>query len=276
MGLVALAVAGATNLGGAAEDSEEGAGAAAVDKLMQQATFVFVGTVQKVQAATMMTVPVDARTTIVHVDEVVHSPATMTKFTGHDVTVQLAATGAAVKVGEKALFFTTSLQFGSSLALREVGRTGVQKDTSVHHKEIAAAVQLKLDRLVHARLTAATVVVSGKVTQVTVPTPAKKHPPDFDDPLWHDAHVQIDSVEKGKHAEKTIVVTFPSSKDIRWYGSPHFKVGDEGVFALHSRDFPSLGRQGMAALHTLDFHPKTELTRLRTLIKSGPGGPSKE
>jgi hypothetical protein len=101
----------------------------------------------------------------------------------------------------------------------------------------------------------------------------KKPPAEFGDPMWLEAVVQIDSVEKGKYAEKTIVVTFPGSKDIRWQGVPHFKAGDEGVFLLHTRDFPELGRKGWAALDPLDFQPKTELEHLRQLLKNGPDNP---
>ena len=248
-----------------------GAGSPEMNKLAQQSTFIFIGTVKQVQAATMKTVPVDDHTVIVHIEAVLDAPKSLTNFAGQDITVQLHA-GPVAKVGSKAVFYTNGWQYGSSLAVREVGRTEAKADVATYRKQIAAAVQLRTDQKIHARISSAVLIVSGKVTEITTPKLTKPKPIDFDDPHWADAHVLINKVEKGKYTGKTVIVTFPTSKDARWYRSPHFKVGDEGVFVLHKRNFPYFGREGYVALHPNDFHAKPQVEHIRTLIKVGPAG----
>jgi hypothetical protein len=53
------------------------------------------------------------------------------------------------------------------------------------------------------------------------------------DPLWHEAVVNVESVEKGSTRQKQVVVRFPGSNDVRWRNDPKFRPGQQGVFLLN-------------------------------------------
>src|SRR5258708_957015 len=90
-----------------------------IRKLLREAPFSFLGTVERVGAATTGEVPIDNRTAIVHVDQVLHAPAAFSQLAGTRITVQLAADA---KEGQQYTFFANGLSYGSSLAVSEVGR----------------------------------------------------------------------------------------------------------------------------------------------------------
>ena len=50
-----------------------------------KATFVFKGAVRKLKTATMKHVPVDDRTAVVHVDQVLEAPPNLAKYAGKDM-----------------------------------------------------------------------------------------------------------------------------------------------------------------------------------------------
>ena len=83
----------------------------------RKSTFVFQGTVLKLGAATMRTVPVDDNTAIVHVEQVLEAPQNLSRYAGRDITVQLAARGKAA-VGHQFVFHTAGWMFGDSIAVR--------------------------------------------------------------------------------------------------------------------------------------------------------------
>ena len=87
------------------------------EELAQQARFVFKGTVQKLKAATMRDVKVDARTAIVRVDEIIHASEALSNYAGKNITVQLGGRKKVSK-GQQAVFYTNAWLFG------ERGRKG--------------------------------------------------------------------------------------------------------------------------------------------------------
>src|SRR5205809_2058570 len=82
-------------------------------------TFVFKGTVKKLNSATMKHVSADHRTAIVRVDEVVEANPALAKLAGQDVTVQLSGR-AKVPVGRQLVFHTIPLMFGESVSVQSV------------------------------------------------------------------------------------------------------------------------------------------------------------
>jgi len=254
------------------------------DAQLKDASIVFRGTVQKVKTATLEEVEPTAETLVVKVDEVLHGTQAFRDYTGQAVTVQL--TGLPVPdVGKKATFYVNSWLSGESLAVRGVARVG---DVD------APAIQRKTDQPLLDRLTAAQLVVVAKVTAVRpVPPPAvaaaeaalnggegtrvSEHDPD-----WHEAVMQVDTVEKGQlaaAANKTVTVVFPASKDVLWFTAPKFQVGQEGIYVLHKTPTnPAVAAmvkvrstsqpETYAAPEAADVLPKGQVERVRTLLQA--------
>lgn len=97
------------------------------EELAQQARFIFRGTVEQLQAATMTNVPVTGRTVVVRVDEVIQAPSALAHVAGQRITVQLGSRER-VTVGQQAVFYTNGWLFGESVAVQSIGHrppTGV-------------------------------------------------------------------------------------------------------------------------------------------------------
>src|ERR687885_1384108 len=93
-----------------------------VKGLLRRSGVSFVGTVERIGAATMSDVPVDERTVVVRVDRVLDAPVSLANLAGQEVTVQLARDGAPVSPGERLALFTNTAVLGQSLVVTEVGR----------------------------------------------------------------------------------------------------------------------------------------------------------
>ena len=113
------------------------------------------------------------------------------------------------------------------------------------------------------------------------------------DPKWREAVVQIDDVHKGVHKQKQVVVRFPASTDVMWYGAPKFHPGQQGFFTLHKTEAgkpktrrvkkrsgkraateavaagPEVGAtETYTALDQMDFQPYHEPGGIKTIIES--------
>jgi hypothetical protein len=241
------------------------------EELARQAKFIFIGTVKKLQAATLPEIKDKSRTVIVRVDEVIQAPQTQQKYHGQDITVQLTGRKK-VEVGQQAVFYTNGWIYGDSIAVQSIG----------HHKVEQTPASLRLpgdpvkrleERELQERLASADLVISGKVSGVRLPPTnllAAEQPPSGriseHDPEWREALIDIAAVHKGRHSQKQIVVMFPSSTDVMWYKAPKFSPGQEGIFLLHPSRITSTGAAPAAApetvgvpahtsLHPLDFQP---------------------
>jgi hypothetical protein len=133
------------------------------------ARFVFKGTVQKLKAATMQEVQVDARTAVVRVDEVIQASEALSHYAGQDITVQLAGKKK-FKKGQQAVFYTNGLLFGDSVAVQAID----QQDLGKLPAALAVAGDNPVKNLaakdIQARFGSADVIVSGRVTSVRVPS----------------------------------------------------------------------------------------------------------
>ncbi len=220
------------------------------ENLAQQARFVFKGTVKKLKAATMAEVPVTDRTVVVRVDEVVHAPETLSHYAGKDITVELGGRKK-VAVGQEAVFFTNGWLFGKSVAVQSIAYHPVGKATADLRRVGGDPVRALADRDLQAHFESADLVVSGKVSSVRLPQgmagSSIRLPPSEHDPLWQEAVVEVDGVHRGSHAQKPVVVRFPSSHDVVWADAPKFRPGQEGHFLLHRA-----GREGQGLKRTTE------------------------
>jgi|ERR1051326_689540 hypothetical protein len=269
-----------------------------------QPTFVFKGTIKKLGSATMKDVPVNDRTAIVRIDQIIEAPPTLTDYNGQDITVQLSGRGKAIP-GQEMVFHTVSWMYGDSIAVQAISQEAFK---SSHNAMLAAGIDpanLHTQRLKRQRFDDADLVVSGRVVAVRLPpektraSPAviaavsdqiASGPVSEHDPKWREAVVEVDGVHKGAHQKKQVVVRFPASKDVMWYGAPKFHPGQQGYFMLHQTQAEKSKRKAVkkraetaivsasetegspaevyTALDRMDFQPYHEPGGIKTIIES--------
>lgn len=240
---------------------------AAVVKLLKQSSLSFVGTVEHLGASTMTDVPIDNRTAVVRVDQVLRAPDAFTSLAGTPITVQLAAKPALPKEGEQYAFFTNGLAFGASIAVTEVGRLSAAEVAP--HLARAAAVgggafedlqaEVEADQFrEHAKDAAA--VVLGRVTGLAKAGTASlsEHDPD-----WWIATVAAYEIVRGRGLKPgDIDVLYANSLDVQWHNSPKPKAGQEGMFLLHATGKPVSSLAKYQILHPEDLQPVQHLDAL--------------
>jgi hypothetical protein len=241
-----------------------------VAALERQSQLVFLGTIQRVGAATEANIPVDDRTAIVRVDRVLRSVKQFQALQGREVTVQLRRESPA-EVGETAVFFTQSWLYGKSIAVVEVGRGEASQEKALSSQMEEAKVKVEDEKLGN-RIATAELVVLGTVTRVQ-PAPEEKgnRPITEHDPDWWEATVAVKSVEKGQLPPE-LKVRFAHSMDEMWIDSPKLRKGETAVFLLRQdqqeKGMPALRRPGWTALDPLDVQPPARIAQLRALLQA--------
>jgi hypothetical protein len=274
-------------------------------------TFVFQGTVKRLRSTTMKEVSPDDRTFVVTVDHIVEAPAALGHLSGQDVTVRIDR-GTPPRAGQQMLFHTNGWIFGDGIAVQSVRHEPVSRSHTALLTRPADPVEQKRQRDLRQRFDEAHVVVSGRVAEVRLPAEARARPvgrgrraaaveppahgpASEHDPHWREAVVEVDSVHKGSHGTREVVMRFAASTDVRWYKAPKFQPGQQGFFMLHrtpvstyrARPAARRGRAAAAvapamqvtedvytALSPMDFQPYQQPGGIRTLIgpaSSAPG-----
>jgi hypothetical protein len=239
-----------------------------IEGWLQQSQWVIQGTVEQTRAATLKSVPVSEHTSVVKVDAILHGPSQLADHRGRHVTLY-SEKPEGLTTGQQAIFFTRSWLYGESLAVVEVGRLIGQAKGM--HEEITAAGHRISDRQLTERIARAELVIVGKVIE-TKPLTDRRRIGTEHDPDWHQADVQVESVEKGKAAANDVLaIIFANSKDEMWIDSPKFQKGQEGIWILQrnqqEKGWPVLRVAGLTALDPLDFHSKEKLSTIRALIR---------
>jgi hypothetical protein len=268
---------------------------ASPEQLADQAKFVFQGTVTKLHAVTNPAeIPLSDRTVVVRVDRVIHAPDALNDYAGHEVTVQLAP-NEKVQEGQSFIFYTNGWIFGDSLAVQSVGHENATVPAvaalSSHPGDPAQSLKAREAMTQVAR---ADLIVTGRVSAVRIPHEEARAAASAvgggrtteriseHAPFWQEAVIDVDAVHKGD-AAKSVVVKFPSSTDVRWYNTPKFHPGQEGVFLLHKDQLakempaaaaktamaPGIGPGMYTALNPADVQPLDELPRLLASLSGG-------
>ena len=239
--------------------------------LVRQSQIVFQGTIQKVGAATEPSLPVDDRTSVVRVDQVLRAPDRFPPLKGREVTVQLRRDLPATS-GESGVFFTRAWSYGKTLAVLEVGRMDVRYASALPG-QIREAERAVADEKLAQRVAKAQLIVLGQVTG-TRPAPRdRKSPVTEHDPVWWEATIAVRSVEKGEKPA-SLRVLFPASTDEMWIDAPKLRRGMNALFLLQrdqqEKGMPLLRRPGWTALDPLDVLPPDQVGRVRQLLKKAP------
>ncbi|HZA10090.1 hypothetical protein [Mycobacterium sp.] len=210
--------------------------------LVGQAAFSFVGTVERLGAATMEDLPVDERTAVVRVDQVLQAPDAFAQLAGMSVTVQLLPDTEPPEVGSTFVFFANGLVFGAGIALTEIGRLPVEEMEP--HIAMAAAAggaapletlqrQVTAARL-RAQADSADAIVLARVVGLerASGSPLREHDPD-----WWRATLHVIHVERGDVQEDSEVkVLYANSLDVRWREAPKPKASQNGLWFLHATE----------------------------------------
>lgn len=259
----------------------------------QKPTLVFKGTIKKLKSATMKEVPVNDRTAVVTIDQIIEAPPDLAGYGGQDITVELSGRQK-VSLGQQMIFHTTSWMYGNSIAVRSLSEEPVNRSHTAMLSAGDDPVERRAKREKREHFDLADLVVSGKVVAVRLPgdsAPGQKRagakapgPISEHNPKWREAVIQVDEVYKGAHKKKQIVVRFPASSDVMWHGAPKFHPGQEGYFLLHkaeAEESPAKGArkerrkardagtaESYVALDPGDFQPYSEPGGIKSIIES--------
>jgi hypothetical protein len=246
--------------------------AASIRELADEASFIFEGTLRRTKSVTSSSLQLTDEMAVVHVDSILRGPQALAGFKGQEITVELRQP-AASNIGRRFTFFTVGLHFGDGLAVREVGRIAAGGPET--EREVSAAAEEKRNDLLLGRLRDAEIVVAGVAIRVDkyqrrdlTPPPVSEHDPD-----WWECVIRVREVLKGTVAGRRrgggaeVVTLFPHSTDIVWYQSPKFSEGMEGVWLLHRMDSRGKPAPDLVSDNPLDFHPLSELDRIRALLE---------
>jgi hypothetical protein len=239
-----------------------------VEGLINESSFVFIGTVKKRNATTMPEISATDNMIVVKVDKVLEAAKTLGDYTSRDITVLLRQPEKA-RVGQQMIFFTNGWLYGRSIAVKEVGILPVE-DMARAQKQVAEGIRLVAEKDLQRRIANAELVVVGKVRSVDKPQISVAQRESEHNPLWRQAVITVQSIEKGRFSKKTVVIWFPSSQDVMWYKSPKFSVNQERIWILHkyqTEALPIEAKEAYTALTQDDLHPIPELGRIRHLIQ---------
>jgi hypothetical protein len=240
-----------------------------ITERLRQSALSFVGTVDRLGAATMRDVPVDDHTAVVQVDQVLYAPQALSRLSGVKVTVQLAPDTELPAPGERATFFTNPAVVGQSLAVTEVGRLPVEVVEPYLATTAAPGAATPLETLQQAvaderlreHAQQADAVVVGRVAKLEKALPARF---DEHDPDWWRATLDVAHVERGPELGGQVDVLYANSLDVRWRRSPKPKAAQEGLWLLHSTSGDLREAAPFVVLHPEDYQPVERLERLRS------------
>lgn len=136
------------------------------------------------------------------------------------------------------------------------------------------------DQALAARIENAQLIIVGKVRGIK-PMPMPPGPITLHDADWQEAHVDVESVQKGTLTDRSIIIYFPNNPDPFWRKFPKLKVGIENIFLLRKGKINEILEvqgitanrvpqgEGYVALHLLDVQKKEQLKRIMRLMKDG-------
>jgi hypothetical protein len=246
-----------------------------ISKYAAEATFIFVGKLVKLKAATVEGIQTD-NTAIVDVDHVVTGPPMFLALRGQQITVRFEDI-AKLRAGSTMTYFTNGWIFGKSVAVNAIG-VARETETELMASVVQSTDSGKKDDILKERLDSAALGVVGTVSKVQKSASGTTHISEHD-PNWHEATIQVDEVVKGKKGTKEVTVLFPSSDDIQWHKAAKFTEGQKGIWLLQKgkkQDTKGLAPKALAAipsdkdvlttLHPADFQPLGELGRVKSLL----------
>ena len=232
------------------------------------ANVLFAGTFERLGASNLSLLPASDATAIVRVREVIEQPAMFNDLRDASVTVRLADLSGVVEGGQ-AIFLTIGSMWGENLGVQEILRLPSRSpeteaaDLLRVRGEVARVRSLEADEELSARLESAEMVIFGRVGEVREIERGRE---DFGEHAasWSFAPLQIEQTLKGREAGG---VYFARDTDFFWGASPKLGPGQDGIFLLQPYPGRDLPRGSYVVVDALDVQPRTELERVRGLLR---------
>jgi hypothetical protein len=202
-----------------------------IEKLLEQAKFVFIGTVTETGASNLKALKAAADLVLVKIERVAQAPPALTGVVGTTVTVKIPAE-TMLKSEETKLFFTNGLMFGENLAVEASAIEDLEKsyDETVMDIKNAVANIEREERL--ERINKAMLILEGRVTKMEESELNQKYPLTFDSPYWVSVTIRISRVIKGKYEGKTIEAFINKGGESEEGAALEIEIGKTGVWLL--------------------------------------------
>lgn len=244
---------------------------------LERSDIIFSGMVERVGEASFAGVPDAARAIVVKVERVMEKPGPVVLAPNSLVTVQVSDFGAWQR-GQRATFYTEGWIYGDGVAVREVAHEPVGALAVAAGPEDAAA-EMRSDAVLRRMVRSADAVAVGRVVAVRLaprirglatedsPGPVTEH-----DPEWQEAVVEVDSWMSGSRSDRQVVVRFPGSLDVAFYGLPKLRQGQTGTFLLQAEEVEGMPRALLSGVEVgaylpLEVLPRDEAARVRTMLQ---------
>ncbi len=252
-------------------------------EMVKKADIIFSGKVVQVGSTTMVGVPQSDDLVDIEVTDVIERPASIAVGVGNVVTVK-AKTAGSFAVDANVTIFAQGWIVGDRVAVLEISHTthpevaAARGGDDAERAEIAQARAAADTEALRARVNQARAVVVGRVVSVTMATATSRGGPDIiseHNPDWREALIEVEETIRGEVDNEEIVIRFPASEDVAWYGVPRLTVGQEGTFILDedtiSDSMPLTSSRGdelpaFTAMQSTDVLPRKDADRIRELI----------
>lgn len=223
------------------------------------ATFVFEGTISRLNASTVATVTPTASTAVVQVDRAVRVAPAFEYVVGREITIVLDSRAT---VGTTMVFSAVGWVFGDSLAVIELERepiTAAAADRTPSQDREAMWARAARERVQRANQ-----VVLGQVRELR-PHPNARPRLSEHDPDWWIAEVDVETSFKGARS-RTVPVTFANSRDVMWSRAPKLRPAQKSILVLHQGDEELPDRRSRGVLHTQDVHAPDKIAAIVDMI----------
>ncbi len=210
--------------------------------LANQSDIIVVGTVVQVGSTSMASLSAERNIIDLEISEILEKPAVVTLNVADVIAVRVKDLDD-FEEGAEVTLYAQGWILGASVAVIEVGHTvapaiaarGQDDPGTDRSGELAAIRAQQAEESLRQRVEAADRIVEGRVRAVTsmeaVATRGGTTTVSEHDANWQEAIVEVTETIKGDEADE-IVVRFPNSTDVAWYGVPKLTEGQQGIFLL--------------------------------------------
>jgi len=250
-------------------------------ELMKHSSLIFIGTVSQMKAVSFPQVPVSDNTAVVKVEVVLQKPPAVSIKNGQEVTVRLK--DPSLFRGEtRAIFYTDGWILGDGVALKEVGHKIIPGIRSLEvdeqtKKSFSEAKKQLTDEKLLAQIESSDIVAFGKVISIrpsAVAAQERKFITEHD-PDWQSAVIKVQEGIKGVKNGEEIIVRFPGSEDVAFFGIPKFEVNQERMVLLKKDKVTGLPKALVAGVQVetyvvekpFDVLPKEARERVLQIIR---------
>lgn len=232
--------------------------------ILNRASFIFEGTVVKLDASSLPVLPQRPGLAIVQFDRGFLVNPVLGKLNGRPITVQLAQEGnGAMRAGQRLIFLANAWVHGKEVAVNELAHVPVSAESK---KEVESFVASLPERHLSERIATAALIVHGTVTEIARAEDIPRIPSEHD-PLWMRAVIAVTEVVKGNQQEPirgkgaTVTLLFPGSRDIAFRNAPRPSVRQEAVYLLHRST--ALPASAYITPDPADIQPSSSLATIR-------------